>query len=361
MINQLKGGIQDEALSIIGNKFRCGIAISMGVGKTYIALQHMARNYTDYSRFLVVAPKVDIFQTYLEEMDKFNLSFLKENVEFSTYRSLPNQDLDYDIVYLDECHSLLASHSKWLKSYSGKILGLTGTPPRFKKSEKGILVDTYCPMVYEYMVDEAVNDHILNDYRIIIHSLSLDSDKNIKMTSKSGKTWYTSEVNSYNFWTNLTDTESGNKLHKARLMRMKALMGFNSKTIYAKQLFQSFTDKSIVFTNTKEQADLLCNKSYYSGHPDGDTNLKDFKSGKITKLSCVAKLNEGINIPGLKIGIILHAYGNEKKASQRIGRLLRLNPDDCSNIHVLCYKNTIDEEWVKSALKDFDQTKITWL
>jgi hypothetical protein len=57
----------------------------------------------------------------------------------------------------------------------------------------------------------------------------------------------------------------------------------------------------------------------------------------------------------------MHAYGNERKASQRIGRLLRLNPNDKSTIHVLCYKDTIDEDWVIKALEDYDQTKITWI
>jgi superfamily II DNA or RNA helicase len=80
----------------------------------------------------------------------------------------------------------------------------------------------------------------------------------------------------------------------------------------------------------------------------------------IKKLSTVLQLSEGVNIPDLKQGIIMHAYGNERKASQRIGRLLRLNPDDKSIIHILCYMNTADEKWVKDALEGFDQSKITW-
>jgi superfamily II DNA or RNA helicase len=56
----------------------------------------------------------------------------------------------------------------------------------------------------------------------------------------------------------------------------------------------------------------------------------------------------------------MHAYGNERKASQRIGRLLRLNPDDKAIIHILCYKDTVDEKWVKDALEGFDQSKIVW-
>jgi hypothetical protein len=56
----------------------------------------------------------------------------------------------------------------------------------------------------------------------------------------------------------------------------------------------------------------------------------------------------------------MHAYGNERKSSQRIGRLLRLNPDDKATIHILCYKDTVDERWVNEALKDLDQSKIKY-
>ena len=55
----------------------------------------------------------------------------------------------------------------------------------------------------------------------------------------------------------------------------------------------------------------------------------------------------------------MHAYGNERKTSQRIGRLLRLNPKEKAICHILCYENTIDEKWVDSALSGFDSTKIT--
>ena len=85
-----------------------------------------------------------------------------------------------------------------------------------------------------------------------------------------------------------------------------------------------------------------------------------FKEGTITKLSTVLQLNEGVNIPNLRQGIIMHAYGNERKAAQRIGRLLRLNPNEKAIVHILCYKDTVDEKWVKEAVEGFDQDKIVW-
>ena len=56
----------------------------------------------------------------------------------------------------------------------------------------------------------------------------------------------------------------------------------------------------------------------------------------------------------------MHSYGNERKTSQRIGRLLRLNPDDVAICHILCYKNTVDEVWLANALENFDKTKIDY-
>jgi superfamily II DNA or RNA helicase len=119
-------------------------------------------------------------------------------------------------------------------------------------------------------------------------------------------------------------------------------------------------EKCIVFANTTDQADRLCEYSYHSKNKQSEDNLADFKAGKINQLSCVLQLNEGVNVPNLKVGIIMHAYSNERKSSQRIGRLLRLNPDEKATIHILMFENTVDEEWVAEALKDLDQNKIVY-
>ena len=57
----------------------------------------------------------------------------------------------------------------------------------------------------------------------------------------------------------------------------------------------------------------------------------------------MAQLSEGINIPNLRTGIIWHAFGNERWTAQRIGRLLRLNPEETATVHLLMYNDTVDE------------------
>ena len=143
-------------------------------------------------------------------------------------------------------------------------------------------------------------------------------------------------------------------------MRMKALMEYETKEKYAKHLLNYVDDKCIVFCNTTEQADRICSNSYHSKNKDSKNNLEKFKRGDFNCISTIHQLSEGVNIPNLKYGIIMHSYSNERKTRQKLGRLLRLNPDQQSVIHILAYKDTVDTEWTISALSDLDQSKITW-
>ncbi len=353
--------VQTEALEEAVKYKRVGLGISMGVGKTLIGLR-----YIDYYQklrggklnILVVAPKLSIFDSWKQDSEKFGVSL--DNVHFTTYLSLNKQEKIYDIIILDECHSLLYSHEEYLADFPGRILGLTGTPPKWHKSEKGEMVNTYCPIKYKYITDEAVDDNILNDYKIVVHMLRLSSKRDIEVETRKSS-FYTSEIANYAYWTSRIDEANSPKSKQiASVMRMKAMMDYKSKEDYAKRLFEQMEDKCILFANTQEQADRLCEHSYHSNNQYSEGNLDLFGNDHITKLSCVLQLSEGVNIPNLKAGIIMHAYGNERKSSQRIGRLLRLNPTETAVAHILCYADTVDEKWVKSALSDFDSSKITY-
>jgi len=354
-----KDEIQAEAIKATEGKNRCSVVLGTGVGKTLVGLTHMEQNTNSLLKVLVVAPKRSIFQSWKDDAEKFGKHSLLDRIVFTTYLSLnkhnPN---DYDVIYLDEMHSLLDSHRSFLEVYRGKILGLTGTPPKYRNSEKGRIVQEFCPVVFTFKADDAVENGILNDYQIIVHELELDRSKGYVAEMK-GKSFVTSEYDNYTYWSRRLDVGSGSA-HMLRVMRMKALMEYPTKEKYTSLLMRSISSKCIVFANTQKQADKLCPYSYHSGNKDSEENLEMFKKGEITQLSTVLQLNEGVNIPNLKQGIIMHAYGNERKAAQRIGRLLRLNPDDKAIVHILCYVGTVDEKWVKEALESFDQSKIIW-
>ncbi len=352
--------VQSDALSIAVKHKRCGLGISMGVGKTRIAIKHLMINFNPLIEALVVIPKHSVAQSWIDELGKMDLEKLTKHITFTTYLSLKKHNPnDYDIVYLDECHSLKYSHELFLGPYVGKILGLTGTPPKNKTSEKGMLVQKYCPIKYEFSVDEATDSNILNDYQIVIHELELSKVPALKKKNKAGGHWWTTEEKDYNYVTSrLAEAQSQQQIQFARIMRMRALMDYTSKESYVKSILKNIDTQCIVFANTQKQADRICKHSYHSGNPKSEENLELFSDGRINHLSCVLQLSEGVTIPNLKQGIIMHAYGNEKKTAQRIGRLLRLNPSETAVCHILCYKGTQDVKWVEAAISSFDPNKI---
>jgi len=356
--------IQKEALELTLDHKHCGLGISMGVGKTRVAIQHLIKNYHDDIQVLVVAPKKSIFQSWIDEIAKMSIkdNWILGHITFSTYLSINKHDpREYDIVYLDECHSLLFSHKEFLDKFNGKILGLTGTPPRRKGSEKYQMVSKYCPIIYKFSVDDATDSNILNDYKIIIHKLQLSKLLEFTKKSKSGGKWHTSELKDYTYLTTRCQQAMTAKAQQfAAIMRMRGLMDYTTKENYLKGILHNISSKCIIFANTQAQADRVCKHSYHSGNQNSEENLELFSDGRINKLSCILQLSEGVSIPNLRQGIIMHAFGNERKTAQRIGRLLRLSPEQKATCHILCYENTIDEKWVEQSLKTFDKNKIEY-
>jgi len=352
--------VQDKGLKVLLENDRCSLGISMGVGKTRIGVNHMVKNFHPMVQYLVVAPKKTILKSWIDEFGKMNHEDLTNYVHFTTYLSLNKKNPnDYDVIYLDECHSLLYSHDEFLSNFKGKIVGLTGTPPERRGSEKYEMVQKYCPVKYKFSVDDATSSNILNDYKIMVHMLELSKIKTLKKKNKNGGHWYTSERDDYSYYSQrVLNSRPGKSKAISSIMRMKSMMDYPTKEEYVTSLLNKVKSKCIIFANTQQQADKLCSHSYHSGNNSSDDNLELFSDGRINTLSCVLQLSEGVTIPNLKQGIIMHAYGNERKAAQRIGRLLRLNPSQTSLCHILCYRDTVDETWVSNALKGFDSKKI---
>ena len=83
--------IQQEALEKALLYKRCGLSISMGVGKTLIGLRYLEHFYNaDKKEFkaLVVAPKLSIFKSWEDDAVKFDIpTKVIQKTDFTTYLS----------------------------------------------------------------------------------------------------------------------------------------------------------------------------------------------------------------------------------------------------------------------------------
>jgi len=358
---QLQQELQDKALQIIGNQYNIGLDIGTGGGKTLLGLRHMNNLFHNSVSFLVLVPKTSIQNDWIREAKTHGYEHLLSYITFANYRSIKKQSLDHNWAYADECHSLKYSHAEWLDSYrlnGGKLLGLSGTYPK-RQGEKLEMCNTYCPKIFSYDINQAIDEGMLNNYKIYVHMLKLSHHHTIIKKKKNGGIWKTSETKDYKYWCNkINNTENQSNKMMLRILRMKAMQQYPTKIEYTKSILKKIDHKAIIFTTTQKQADELCKYSYHSNNKDSEKNLKMFSEGKIYRLSCVEQLSEGKTIPKLKVGIITHAYSNDTKTRQKIGRFLRLSPEETAIIHILCYEETIDSHWIKSALSTFKQHQI---
>ena len=81
--------IQQEALDMAIKHKRCGLGISMGVGKTLIGLKYIDHFRQDNKpRVLVVAPKLSIFESWKDDGTKFSVDVDDLELELPIYISI---------------------------------------------------------------------------------------------------------------------------------------------------------------------------------------------------------------------------------------------------------------------------------
>jgi superfamily II DNA or RNA helicase len=377
-----KDELHAEALEQISSQRACSVDLSMGSGKTRLALKRVAM-LPDDGKVFVAIPTRGLEQSWRKEAQDNGYGYLLDDMTFDLYRNLGKHDSSkYALVIFDEIHKIRDQHVSFLEGCK-KILGLTGTRPG-NNSEPGRLCSHYAPFVFEYPLDDAIADGMVNDYEITVHLIPLSDEKTIKReVERTRQVFHVSEKSDYQYRTGIIagmelekedlwrDRPAGfarrseqiNKvLMLKRIGRLTAIKGYGSKVAFVRKLLETVKDRTVIFANTQAQADQLCPHSHHSSNKHSDDNTALFNTGGIGMLSCVEQLGIGVNLVDARNGIIMHTYSDKSdKGRQRFGRLLRLNPADKCHLHVICYKNTVDQEWVLSTLSDLDQSKITWI
>jgi superfamily II DNA or RNA helicase len=344
-----KDEIQLNALNSLKTNIKQGIVMSMGTGKTRLGLSIINKFIKDDKKCLVVVPTNSIKDSWDKEIDLIEFK-QKSSIVFINYRSLHKIKVsDYKLIICDESHSVTEKNYEVLKNCKF-LIGLTGTPIVRELSDKFRIFSTLFPTVFNYSLSNAIEDKILNRFKLFVHLIPLSNEKDIEI-----KNFYVSEVGQYNWISKkISEAFSIKEKQMLGLTRLRYIKEFKSKEDYIKYKIipkvKQTNSKVLIFTSTIDQSNRLYPYSYNSKNPDSEKNLKLFQENEIQILTSVNQLKEGINIPNLQSAVVMHSYSSDVQLAQRLGRILRLSPNLVSNLHVLVYKDTVDEEWFKKAL-----------
>lgn len=356
-LNQIQK--EAEAAHLTCNK-RSTVALSVGLGKSKLAINRI-KTYSEDSNIVFSGAREIYLDGFKSEMIKFGMEDRIDKLHFCCTPSLKNYKHKCDLFIYDESH--LSSEMAWHFMHDQlslnpniEILCLTGTPGT--QLTNALL--TYCPISYEKLTDESITEGMLNDYEVVI----VKHDLLEQFGSYKAKSYVTSELKQYKWLENKYKTRSYNTKSKIPfevVMMKKFFSHLKSKEIITKQLLGTLSDsKVLIYCGSIAQTSDLPYPSY---HSDMDTeqrknNFLSFLNGEINILTNVNGIRESVNVPNLKYGIIMKVDASKNGFEQCKGRFHRLSMGEMSTIYVLVANNTIEEEWIKKATMNIDQSKI---
>ena len=362
------------------------IIAGTGFGKTRVGVYAVVEALNDSELdAIVLVPFEHLKDNFKEEMRKTKQEKYIDRVKFYCYASvkkLINDPKKYSVLVCDEIH--LGLTDPCIELYNTdkfeRKMFLTATLPEDPLYRARL--QSIAPPVYEITIDECVAKGLIAPYKIKCVAIDLTVGEKSQYKTVNANFGYWKGKLGFDAF-NMAQTVLANKGKYGNEM-VQAALGFyrairQRKTIvdHAKnkiklaQLFANSTDgRILVFggdnTFTDSLADSIDGSVVYHSKKTKkvkDAALSDFKSGKSRVLCSTKALNQGLDIPNAQIGLICGLTSKALTMIQRVGRLVRIdpdNPDKVGSVVILYVKDSQEEKWLKNALNTTDPSNIVW-
>lgn len=378
------------------NSKNIALMAGTGVGKSKLALDIIRKNDFKDSKTLILIAERAHKKNWEEEIEKWYPKHIG-SIEFFCYASMHKLKNEYDFIIFDEAHHL---DTLIRIGYFGTLVPklrifLSATLSyRLLNRLEYYMKDTITKI--NYSLQDAIDSGIIQKPEIRLIPLELDNkianeeiveawgnkklrkklycdySQAFRITSKSFKKANPcvevhircTQLQRYDYLTKKMDyykkvfETCGMEIIKNQWLqygsRRKRFLG-ELKTKEAEKLVNYVADKRFIcFCASIEQANELGGN--YAIHSKSNSKaLEDFNSFKSNKLFAVNMLQEGMNLKGIEVGIIIQLDGKKLRFIQRTGRVLR---SDFPVQYILYFKNTRDEEYLVNALEGINEEYI---
>jgi len=365
----------------------CGtIVATTGFGKTRVAfncIESVLKKYPHY-RVMIVVPTETLKNQWQEQIDARGLTF---NVEVNIINTIIKHNWKCKILVIDECHRYASSDFSKIfeKVEYSYILGLTATFERLDGKEQ--IISKYCPVIDTITTEEALLNGWVSkfkEYRVLINVDDID-------TYKQYNKEFTEHFEFFQFDFNLAMSMVGKNGYKYRLAYRDRLCGDNAtdqeksqmlKTItyhamgfmqviqkrkafinnhpkkieIARKIIEARKDRKIItFSNNVKMAESIGYGEVYTGRTSkkrGAKMITAFNNCKCGCLNSCQRANEGLDIRGLSVAIVLGTDSSKIKAVQRRGRAIRFEGDKNAEVFNIIINDTVECEWFLNSHKD---------
>lgn len=360
------------------------LAMATGTGKTVTALT-LASKVAEKNKplvFVVVCPFINLCKQWVREIAAFGLdpvpcyegrhrweALLEEgyqrlstrlaevhaivvtNATFQTQgfqdRIRPRLATAHHLIVADEVHNLGAEKvQEFLPCDIHLRLGLSATPERHHDPlGTQALIDYFGGVIYEYPIDRAIADGRLCPYRYHPHLVSLteaEVEEYAEITARLGHMLAGADDNA----------ELGQAAMRLLIRRARLLASAENKLAVLDEVLRQLPErphKAIFYCGDGTTSDAISdaevrqiravarllgerhslrvrNFTYRETPAEREEILRDLASGFLDGVVAIRCLDEGIDLPDLRMGFLLASSTNPRQFIQRRGRLLRHAP-----------------------------------
>lgn len=320
----------------------------------------------------VVVPTKVLKDQWEERIEEYQL---EGDIKVIVLNTAAKKPFYCDLLTLDEAHKCCAEQMAQLFQQTKPkwILGLTATYERLDGREK-LVLDKYCPVCDTITIEEALTNGWLapyKEYKVLIDvDLSTYRKVNAEFNQHFAFFGYDFKM-AMDCATNVFAQQKVAKAVNCSLKEVKAhaygwmrALQFRKKFIadhpkkieIAKRIIEARKDKKIITFNTS----IAQCKKYGMGyviHSDNKKKenqaiLEEFSHCQSGVVHSSKMLIEGLDCPGLSIGIVTGFTSSQCAHCQLIGRVIRAEPNKQAEVFMLVLRGTVEENWAKKAAEN---------
>ncbi|MEO0853439.1 MAG: DEAD/DEAH box helicase family protein, partial [Cyanobacteria bacterium J06648_11] len=364
---------QKEALSAWQESGHRGVVVlPTAAGKTYLAL--LAVRATQQS-VLICVPTLDLMHQWYERLlaafPNAEVGLLgggsrdRSPILVSTYDSaaihaetLGNQ---FGLLIFDECHHLPSDFNRVIAEYAiaPHRLGLTATPER--ADGRHVDLDTLIgPEVYRKSAAD-LSGKALADYELVTIEVKLEPEERDRYASliqtrnqflRDSKISLGSLQGWQRFVQMSARSQRGRQAMLAHRDAKQIALGTDGKLRVLEELLtRHHPEPVLIFTNDNatvyriSQQFLIPAITHQTPVKERHDVLTRFREGTYRTLVVSHVLNEGVDVPEVKIAILLSGTGSTREYVQRLGRILRRSKrvDRRATLYEVIAADTVEE------------------
>jgi len=357
---------------------RASFVMPTGFGKTRTALTAVSRviSKNPWMKVVIVVPTKVLKDQWEEKLDENNIK-----ADILIMNTAAKKFFDCDFLIIDECQHISSTvlANIFQNCFPKFILGLTATYERLDGLEKFVL-DKYAPVCDTVTMMEAEENGWISPY--YEYKVLLDVD--LTEYNEANKT-FMSNFAFFDFvWDDfmncVTNAIFRNKYAKYKGVSVKDVtacafacnraMQFRKNFIYnhpkkieiAKLILENRKDsKAITFNGSIKQCQeygfgyILHSKK---SKKENEQLLEEFSKQTSGVLHTSKMADEGLDISGLNLAIITGFNSSQISKRQRLGRVLRVEPNKKSEVFTLILRGTQEDKWFKKSTEGLSYIEI---